>query len=145
MLDMKLQTVLADNVLLVIDASCVLCHWFWRFVIKNDRKEVCWFGALQDNHIQETLMQYAWYDRWVDSIWVIADGVLYQKSSAILRVLKEFPRRWQWTRVWYILPRVVRDGIYDRVAKNRIWRFGKKDHCDLSVTKEISKRLVVEQ
>ena len=44
------------------------------------------------------------------------------------------PRRarvpgWSWVRVLFLVPRVMRDGVYNVVAKNRYRIFGKYDAC----------------
>jgi predicted DCC family thiol-disulfide oxidoreductase YuxK len=40
----------------------------------------------------------------------------YVKSEAALRIARELPR-WQWTWVFHFIPRVIRDAIYDLVAR----------------------------
>jgi DCC1-like thiol-disulfide oxidoreductase len=42
----------------------------------------------------------------------------YVKSEAVLRIARELPR-WQWTWVFQFIPQVIRDAIYDLVARNR--------------------------
>jgi predicted DCC family thiol-disulfide oxidoreductase YuxK len=56
----------------------------------------------------------------------VAAGRAYVKSEAALRIARELPR-WQWTFV----PRVIRDAIYDFVARNRYRWFGRRDACML--------------
>ena len=48
----------------------------------------------------------------------LANGQAYVKSEAVLRIARELPR-WQWTWVFQFIPRVIRDAIYDLVARNR--------------------------
>src|SRR6202035_3898852 len=40
-------------------------------------------------------------------------------------------RRWQWTWLFHFIPRVIRDAIYDLVARNRYRWFGRRDACIL--------------
>ena len=54
----------------------------------------------------------------------------YVKSEAALRIARELPR-WQWTWVFHFIPRVIRDAIYDVVARNRYRWFGRRDACIL--------------
>jgi predicted DCC family thiol-disulfide oxidoreductase YuxK len=56
----------------------------------------------------------------------VANGQGYVKSEAVLRIARELPP-WQWTWV----PRVIRDAIYDLVARNRYRCFGRRDACIL--------------
>ena len=52
-----------------------------------------------------------------DSFAFLASGQAYVKSEAELRIARELPR-WQWTRIFQFIPRVIRDAIYDLVARN---------------------------
>jgi predicted DCC family thiol-disulfide oxidoreductase YuxK len=47
------------------------------------------------------------------------NGVLYEKSTAALRVLRYFPWYYQVLRVFTLVPRFMRDWVYDQVAKRR--------------------------
>ena len=60
----------------------------------------------------------------------LASGQAYVKSEAVLRIARELPR-WQWTLVFHFIPRVMRDAIYDVVARNRYRWFGRRDACIL--------------
>ena len=69
------------------------------------------------------------YDR-PDSFAFVANGQAYVKSEAALRIARELPR-WQWTWLFHFIPRVIRDEIYDLVARNRYRWFGRRDTCIL--------------
>jgi DCC1-like thiol-disulfide oxidoreductase len=56
----------------------------------------------------------------------------YVKSEAALRIARELPR-WQWTWVLHLIPRVIRDAIYDLVVRNRYRWFGRRDACILPI------------
>ena len=53
-----------------------------------------------------------------DSFAFFASGHAYVKSEAVLHIAGELPR-WQWTWIFRIIPRVIRDAIYDLIARNR--------------------------
>ena len=63
-----------------------------------------------------------------DSFAFVANGQAYVKSEAVLRIARELPR-WQWTWIFQFIPRVIRDAIYDLVARNRYRWFGRRDAC----------------
>ena len=65
-----------------------------------------------------------------DSFAFVANGQAYVKSEAVLRIAREL-RRWQWTWLFHFIPRVIRDAIYDLVARNRYRWFGRRDACIL--------------
>ena len=60
----------------------------------------------------------------------VVNGQAFVKSEAVLRIARELPR-WQWTWLFHFIPRVIRDAIYDLVARNRYRWFGRRDACIL--------------
>jgi predicted DCC family thiol-disulfide oxidoreductase YuxK len=36
---------------------------------------------------------------------------------------------WKWSKIFMVVPRFIRDGVYSLVAKNRYKWFGKKNEC----------------
>ena len=65
-----------------------------------------------------------------DSFAFVVSGQAYVKSEAALRIARDLPG-WQWTRVFHFVPRLIRDAIYDLVARNRYRWFGRRDACML--------------
>jgi predicted DCC family thiol-disulfide oxidoreductase YuxK len=59
----------------------------------------------------------------------VANGQACVNPNAALRIASE-PPRWQWTWLFHFIPRVIRDEIYDLVARNRYHWFG---HCDTCI------------
>ena len=59
---------------------------------------------------------------------MIHGGVAYFKSDAALTVLSNLPG-WRWVRVLRVVPKPLRDAIYNLVARNRYRIFGKYEAC----------------
>ena len=64
-----------------------------------------------------------------DSFVLVDQGKIYIKSTAGLRVYGKLPWIWKWTQIFWIVPKFIRDAVYDYVARNRYKWFGKKDQC----------------
>jgi predicted DCC family thiol-disulfide oxidoreductase YuxK len=71
-----------------------------------------------------------------DSFILIEDGRLYMKSTAALRVCGHLPGAWKLLSMLRIIPRPVRDLVYDLVAQNRFKWFGRNDSCLLPSPEE---------
>ena len=65
----------------------------------------------------------------LESIIFYEDGTLYYKSTAILKILRSLGGIWLLSSIFYIIPEIVRDFIYDIIAKYRYDIFGKMDTC----------------
>jgi predicted DCC family thiol-disulfide oxidoreductase YuxK len=59
---------------------------------------------------------------------VILGGCAYFKSDAAIEVLSRLPG-WSWARLLRIVPKRLRDAVYDRIARNRYRWFGRTETC----------------
>ena len=111
------------------DGVCNLCQGSVRYLIKHDKKGVLKFASLQGNYakdfVNETEIQS------MQSILFFDGKMLYRKSTAVLKLSRLLGGWHQLLLLGYILPRFVRDWLYNIVAKNRYRWFGKKDQCML--------------
>jgi predicted DCC family thiol-disulfide oxidoreductase YuxK len=76
--------------------------------------------------------------------WIILDdnGVLYRKSNAVLRIWCSLGGDFRiYAFVARLVPRVVRDRIYDLVAANRYRIVGRSDLCYLPSDDELARFL----
>jgi predicted DCC family thiol-disulfide oxidoreductase YuxK len=111
------------------DGVCNLCQGSVRYLIKHDKKGVLKFASLQGNYakdfVNETEIQS------MQSIIFFDGKILYKKSTAVLKLSRLLGGWHQLLLLGYILPRFIRDWLYNIVAKNRYRWFGKKDQCML--------------
>ena len=111
------------------DGVCNLCQGSVLYLMKHDKKGVLKFASLQGNYakdfVNETEIQY------MQSILFFDGKMLYKKSTAVLKLSSLLGRWHQLLLLGYILPRFVRDWLYNIVSKNRYRWFGKKDQCML--------------
>jgi predicted DCC family thiol-disulfide oxidoreductase YuxK len=116
--------------LILFDGVCVLCSRGCRFVSKRDRRGYFRFVPIQLAEGRPLAEQLGIDPDRPDSFALVAAGRAYVKSEAALRIARELPR-WHWTWVFHFIPRVIRDWIYDLVARNRYRWFGRRDACML--------------
>ena len=64
----------------------------------------------------------------IHSLLLLEDDRLYQRSDAALRIAAGL-KRWSALKVFMIVPRFFRDGIYKFIARHRYKLFGKRDQC----------------
>lgn len=117
-----------DRVVL-FDGVCRLCSAWARFLIRFDRHHVFRLATVQSRAGQRIL---AWHGLPTDSYetMVLADGAsIYTKSTAFLRIVARLPWPWPILAMGWVIPRVIRDWLYDRIARNRYTLFGRYDTC----------------
>jgi predicted DCC family thiol-disulfide oxidoreductase YuxK len=99
------------------------------FVIRHDKKKIFRFAALQSEAGQKLLEEYGLAGKNFDSFVLIKDGVAYQKSTAGLVAWSHLPWYMQYMKIFWLVPKFLRDRVYDFIAANRYKWFGKKESC----------------
>ncbi|MCD5324607.1 MULTISPECIES: thiol-disulfide oxidoreductase DCC family protein [Pontibacillus] len=126
--------------IVLFDGECNFCDQSVQFIIKRDPEGYFSFASLQSEIGQELLHKHQ-IPTHTDSFILIEDNQAYTKSSAALNVCKHLKGAWKGLRIFTLVPKFVRDRVYDVIAKNRYKWFGKKDSCMLP-SKEIRKRFL---
>ena len=130
-----------EKPIILFDGVCNFCNGSVNFLIRRDKKNVFRFAALQSQTAQKLLAQYKKQKKGFESFVLMQDGKAYEKSSAALKVLKKLPWYWKWAQVFWIVPKFIRDGVYDVIARNRYKWFGKKEECMIP-TSEVRNRFL---
>ena len=116
--------------IILFDGVCNLCDSLLQFVIRHDKKDVFRFVALQSPLGQEIVNHIGIQNENIDSVILYVPGVAYYyKSSAALEIARELGGFFHLGTIFKIIPTVLRNHIYDYVAKNRYSWYGKKASC----------------
>ena len=115
--------------IILFDGVCNLCSGFMKFVYQRDKKGIFKFAWIQDESAAGLLRQQNQAGAINDTIVLIENGNIYEKSEAFLRIMRRLRFPWPLMTVTVLVPRVVRDQIYDWVARNRYHWFGRKPAC----------------
>jgi predicted DCC family thiol-disulfide oxidoreductase YuxK len=127
--------------IILFDGDCNFCDSSVQFIIKRDPAAHFLFTSLQSDKGVELVKQYA-IPAEVDSLVLIDNGRAYTKSSAALRIAKKLDGLWHLLFLFILVPRKIRDGVYNYVAKNRYKWFGKKEDACMLPPPEIRKRFI---
>jgi predicted DCC family thiol-disulfide oxidoreductase YuxK len=111
------------------DGICALCHWSVRWIVKRDSKKVFSFAPLQGSTAKKLLDPL--YLSHPESIVYLHRDMVYTQSTAVLHIVRKLPFAWRMLYVLILIPRPIRDGVYNFIAKNRYRWFGKLDQCSL--------------
>lgn len=115
--------------LILFDGVCNLCSGSVQFVIGRDPAAYFSFASLQSEVGQNLLKQYDLSQQAFHSVILVKDGKVYQRSDAALEIAKKLSGAWPLFYGFKILPRFLRDAVYNLISKNRYKIFGKKDTC----------------
>jgi predicted DCC family thiol-disulfide oxidoreductase YuxK len=114
---------------ILFDGVCNLCSAFLSFIYLNDPRAKFTFAWLQSDEAKRLLSDLPQVNQNIDSIIYIETNQIFYKSTAFLKIIRQL--RFPWPLLWFgiIIPRPLRDWIYDIVARNRYRWFGKKEQC----------------
>lgn len=115
--------------IILFDGVCNLCNASVNFVIKHDKKAQFLFASFQSDAAKEIMLQFNLKNLNLDSIVLIDDGKIYEKSTAILRIAKHLNCGFKSLYFFIVIPKSVRDWLYSYIAKNRYRFFGKRESC----------------
>ncbi|MFK2824763.1 thiol-disulfide oxidoreductase DCC family protein [Bacillus sp. B190/17] len=118
------------NPIILFDGECHFCDSSVQFIIKHDPEEAFRFASLQSDTGKRLLAAYQ-VPPDIDSMILIEKDKAYQKSAAALRICRHLKGVWKWLYVLILIPRPIRNTIYDFIARNRYKWFGKKESCML--------------
>ena len=124
------STSLVESNILFYDGVCTFCNGAVNFVIDRDPKGKISFASLQSDFAKDVLPDHTEKEGDPDTMVFVEDGILYERSTAALRVARHFGRPWNWiARILLLLPVLLRDGVYNWIARNRYAWFGREESC----------------
>ncbi len=119
-----------EHKIVLFDGVCNLCNSTVQFAIKRDRSDIFRFAALQSEIGQKLTLERGIDTSKVDSIILIQPGIAYYtKSDAALQIGAHLKGYRTISKLLTLIPRRLRDIVYDFVARNRYGWYGKKERC----------------
>ena len=128
-----------NSKVILFDGVCNLCNDSVKFIIKNDKRNIFKFAALQGKYGIKIQNNYNINTTKINSIILVDGENTFTKSSAALRIAKDLRAPFFMFYVFIIIPVFIRNFIYDIIAKNRYKWFGKMDNCMIP-TKELKSK-----
>lgn len=128
--------------IVLFDGVCNFCNASILKIIKNDKKNIFLFASLQSEIGKEITQHFNIDTNFIDSIILVESKTNYAiKSTAALKIAKQFGGLWWLFQIFWLLPTSFRDFFYDYIAKNRYKWFGKKESCMIP-TPEIKSKFI---
>ncbi|KGE87210.1 MAG: thiol-disulfide oxidoreductase DCC family protein [Phaeodactylibacter xiamenensis] len=118
-----------EHPVLLFDGVCNLCNGSVQFIIERDPDARFRFASLQSEEGQAVLSRFENRPSDLSSVVLIQDDQLYARSEAALRVARQLGGGWSLLYAFIVVPRPIRNAVYDWIARNRYRWFGKKDAC----------------
>ncbi len=115
--------------IVVFDALCVLCSADAQFILTHDRRKYFRLAAMQGPHGAALLKRHGIDPENPETMLIVDGDTIWRDSDAVFAVAAGLGWPWRAATVAKIIPRVIRDGLYRWVARNRYRLFGQRKTC----------------
>jgi len=115
-------------VLIYYDGLCGLCDRFVRFVLVRDRRGRYRFAPLQGETARARLPNLPDSEA-LTTVILEQEGRFRIRSDAALAILAGLGGAWRAATLLRVIPRPLRDAVYDWIARHRFRWFGRREEC----------------
>ena len=122
-------TIVNSPAIILFDGVCNLCNGAVNFIIRRDKHGYFKFASLQSDAAKRAVPGSGLRVPGFDSMILVENGRTHIKSSAALRIARRLGALWPLLGAFIIVPRPLRDAVYDWIARNRYRWFGKRESC----------------
>jgi len=131
--------------LVLYDGVCGLCDRSVQFLLRHDRGGRFAFAPLQGDTARGILARHGLGDE-LGSFIFVRDAAtpgerLHRRSAGALAVAGELGGAWRLLSALRVVPRPLRDAVYDWVARHRYRWFGKLEACKVPASEVRSRFL----
>jgi len=138
---MKMFHEVEETILIILfDGVCNLCNKSVQFIIKRDPNMLFSFTSLQSEIGKKLLKEHQVPDN-LTSVILIKNGKAFTQSDAALEICLHLTKGWRLLYLCKIIPRYIRNYLYQFIANNRYKWFGRSESC-MVPTKEMRKRFL---
>ncbi len=116
--------------LILFDGVCNLCNGSVIFILGRERKPTFHFASIQSEVGRELLAWCGLPPDYLQAVVFVDQGKVYLGSTAALKVGQQLRFPWSLlSHMGFIVPRSLRDWVYNQIAIHRYQWFGKRDVC----------------
>jgi len=124
---------------IVFDGICNWCIAWVNFTLARDPHRKFKFGTLQSEPAQQILTKLRLPANDFETVLFLERGRVFTKSTAALRILRHLSGLWPWLYLGIVIPRPLRDAVYDYVAQRRYRWMGKAETCRVPTPAECNR------
>ena len=138
--EMRIEVSPPDQIV-VFDGVCNLCSHSAQFIVRHDRQHAFKLATAQSAAGRALLIESGLDPEKLETFVLLKAGRAYMRSDAALEIARTLNPPWRTLRILRVIPRMLRDPLYDLIARNRYRWFGKKDRC-MMPTDDIRSRFI---
>ena len=116
--------------IILFDGVCNLCNGSVTFILQREKESVFQFASIQ-SEAGRGLLEWCGLPKDYNQAVILLDrGKIFLGSTAALKIGKTLKFPWSiLSYAGFIIPRLIRDWVYNQIAQHRYQWFGKKEVC----------------
>jgi predicted DCC family thiol-disulfide oxidoreductase YuxK len=132
------------RILIIYDGNCGFCNYSVRWLVRHDKKDALRFAPAGHSACKSILYSHNLFIEATKTIicvmWHEKDKeIIYLRSDAVLKSISCLPAPWPFiANILYIIPHMIRDNIYQLLARHRYLIWKRQDICTLPTPEERS-------
>lgn len=126
--------------IIFFDGICGLCNKTVDVLIRADKKQIFMFAPIQGSTAAGLISEIV-QSTHGETIILLHNSKVYTHSDAVLQICRQLDGAWRLVTIAGIIPRFIRDRIYQFISRNRYRWFGKNAVCRIPTERERSRFL----
>lgn len=135
-LDPTTRELITHDRTIFFDGVCNWCNAWARFTIDHDPHGKFKFGTLQSDTAQQILKNLQLATEDFETFLLLEGSRVFTKSTAALRIVRHLTGVWPLLSICILIPRPLRDAVYDYIARHRHKWMGKAEACRIPMPDE---------
>lgn len=121
---------LKQHKIILFDGVCNLCNGSVTFILQREKESVFQFASIQSEAGRGLLEWCGLPKDYNQAVILIDRGKIFLGSTAALKIGKTLKFPWSiLSYAGFIIPKLIRDWVYNQIAQHRYQWFGKKEVC----------------
>jgi len=131
-----------DKHVVFFDGDCGVCNFWVQWILERDKENKFMFASLQSGFGQKFLLERGLNTKIFNTMYLWKPtGYYLEKSGAVLKIADLLGGIYKFSAAGKIIPKFLRDKIYDKVSENRMQLANQK--CYLPTPEERKKFIEV--
>jgi predicted DCC family thiol-disulfide oxidoreductase YuxK len=127
--------------IVLFDGVCNLCNGFVQTLIRLDPQAKFQFASLQSEFGQDVMRKAQLPLNELNTVILYDNGAIFTHADVPLEIARRLGGFWKLFLVFKIVPRILRNRLYNWVARNRYRWFGQRESCMIP-TPELRQRFL---
>lgn len=116
--------------IILFDGICNLCNGSVIFILRREKDPRFRFASIQSEAGKELLEWCGLPSNYSQAVIYIENRKVYLGSTAALKIGQNLTAPWSLlSYAGFVVPKFIRDWVYNQIAQHRYQWFGKKDVC----------------